>query len=86
MILTIPDEIITTSKLTEKEIRTQLALMLFEKNLLTFGQSRKLSGLDVISFQQELGRNKIPFHYDKDDFEQDLLNLKNFKRWSKTRT
>ncbi|MEK6614847.1 MAG: UPF0175 family protein [Bacteroidota bacterium] len=80
MILTIPDEIINTSKLTEKEIRTQLALMLFEKNLLTFGQSRKLSGLDVISFQQELGRNKIPFHYDKDDFEQDLLNLKNFKR------
>ena len=80
MVLTIPDDILTMSKLTEKDIRIQFALMLFGKNLVSFGQARKLSGLDVISFQQTLGKHNIPMHYDKEDFEQDLLNLKSFKR------
>lgn len=57
---------------------TELAMALFSKNLLTFGQARKLSGLDVISFQEELGKNKITMHYDLLDFKQDLINLENF--------
>ena len=80
MTFTIPDEIVLKSKLTEDKLRIELALMLFEKNLLTFGQARKLSGLDVINFQQELGKNKIPIHYDFEAFEDDLLNLELFKK------
>lgn len=50
MQIIIPDEFIQTSKLSETQLMTELAMALFSKNLLTFGQARKLSGLDVISF------------------------------------
>ena len=78
MQIIIPDEFIKISKLSETQLMTELAMALFSKNLLTFGQARKLSGLDVISFQEELGKNKITMHYDLLDFEQDLINLENF--------
>ena len=80
MILTIPDDLMIKSNLTESQLMVQLALILFEKNILTFGQARKLSGLDVISFQKELGANNIPIHYDIDDFKKDLINLQSFKK------
>ena len=47
-------------------------MLLFQKYTLSFGQARRLSGLDVVAFQQALAANQIPLHYDVEDFERDL--------------
>lgn len=58
--------------MSETALRTELAMLLFQKYELSFGQARRLSGLDVVAFQQALAANQIPLHYDVEDFEQDL--------------
>lgn len=73
----IPSEIIVQTNLTEQDIKLHLAMMLYEKNILSFGQARRLSGLNIFDFQESLGKNKIPIHYDSEDFAKDLENLKN---------
>jgi predicted HTH domain antitoxin len=80
MIIQIPDEILSHTNLSEAELKLQLALVLYEKNLLSFGQARKLSGLHVIAFQETLGQNKITTHYDKEDLATDLKNLEYLKK------
>ena len=79
MTIHIPDDILANSHLTENDLKLQLALMLYEKNILSFGQARRISGLHVIAFQELLGQNKIAAHYDTEDLAKDLTNLEFFK-------
>ena len=72
MKLEISDDILTQVQLDETALRTEIAMLLFQKYKLSFGQARRLSGLDVVSFQKALAANKIPLHYDVEDFERDL--------------
>lgn len=79
MTIQIPDDILAHAHLSEEYLKTQLAMVLYEKNILSFGQARKLSGLNVLSFQEVLGKNKIAAHYDSEDLAMDLINLESFK-------
>jgi len=78
MIIQIPDEILANAHLSEADIKLQLAMMLYDRNILSFGQARCLSGLDVIAFQAILGENKIEVHSDSDDLANDLNNIRDF--------
>lgn len=80
MSLTIPDEVIHSTRMTTTELKQEIAVMLFQKEKLTIGQACKLAEMDLIQFQHLLAINKIPLHYDIDDFEQDLETLKRMKR------
>ena len=64
MTIQIPDEILANAHLSEVDIKLQLAMVLYDRNILSFGQERRLSGLDVPTFQSILGENKIEAHYD----------------------
>lgn len=75
MAIIISDEIIRQTQLSEDEFKIRLALLLFEKNILTFGQARRFSGLNVLSFQELLVEHKIPMHYDWEDYQDDLKTL-----------
>ena len=59
----IPREVLHASRMTEDEIRRELALHLFEEDKLSFGKARELSGMSVWDFQQLLGSRGIPVHY-----------------------
>lgn len=72
MTLEISDSILRQIQLDEKDLRIEIAMLLFQKYQLSFGQARRLSGLDVIAFQQILATNEIPLHYDIEDFERDM--------------
>jgi len=72
MTLEISDDIIKKTRLSEKDLRVEFALYLFQKYHLSFGQARRMAGLDVISFQKLLAQNKISLHYDVEDFGLDL--------------
>lgn len=72
MTIQLPEEIFLQTRLTEAEIRVELAIRLFEKEYLSFGQARRISGLNVIAFQKTLADNEIPLHYGVEEFEKDL--------------
>lgn len=76
MSVTIPDEVLTAARMSEDELRQEVAVMLFERNKLTMGQACRLAGLPRLQFQHLLASRQIPIHYDVADFEADLETLR----------
>jgi predicted HTH domain antitoxin len=75
MSVLIPDEVLQASRLSEREFKTEVAVMLFEKEKLTLGQASRLAAMNHLEFQHLLASRQIPVHYDVADFEQDLKTL-----------
>ncbi len=75
MKIEIPNDAIKRSNLSEQELRLELALFLFQKNIFTLESASKFAGIDSYRFQKLLGANKIPIHYSLDDFKDDLRTL-----------
>ena len=75
MSITIPDEILQSTRLTAAEILQELALALFQREKLTLGQASRLAGMSRWQFHQLLGSRNIPIHYGVADFEADLHTL-----------
>ena len=76
----IPREVLQATRMTEDELRCELALHLFEEDKLSFGKARELSGMSVWDFQQLLGSRGIPVHYDVESYENDRETLKQLGR------
>ena len=72
----ISEEIVKTAGLNDAQMKSEIAIMLFQQERLTLGQASKLAGLHQIQFQKELAKRKISVHYDVAEFEKDLENVK----------
>ena len=72
----IPDDILQATRMTEEELKQEIAVLLFQKEKLTLGQASRLSGMDQLQFQHPLASRQIPVHYDLAEFEEDLKILK----------
>jgi predicted HTH domain antitoxin len=75
MIVEITDQVVNQTGLSSKEILLKVALMLFQEETLTLGQSSSLAGLHQFEFQKELAKRNISIHYGEEDFERDLKTL-----------
>ena len=73
--LKIPREVLRSARMTEQQLRTELAVLLFQQDKLSFGKAREMTGMSFWAFQQLLGSRSIPVHYDHDEFEADLKTL-----------
>ncbi len=71
----IPAGTLRAARMTEAEVRLELAVLLFQQEKLSFGKARELAGLDARTFQQLLGSRGISPHYDLADYEDDLAAL-----------
>lgn len=60
----------------EQAIRQEIALQLYDQNIFTFGQVRRLANLSVWEFQQLLGQQKISRHYTEMDLADDIGSIK----------
>ncbi len=80
MSINIPDEILTTTRMTEAEMKQEIAVMLFQKEKLTLAQASRFASMNRIAFQHLLASRQIPVHYDVEDFEQDIQNLREMGR------
>ncbi|MEM8806249.1 MAG: UPF0175 family protein [Cyanobacteria bacterium P01_G01_bin.38] len=80
MSLVVPDEILTAARMTEAEMRQEIAVVLFHRDKLTLGQASRFAGMHRIAFQHLLASRHIPVHYDTADFEQDIKNLREMGR------
>ncbi|MCA2922733.1 MAG: UPF0175 family protein [Microcystis sp. M038S1] len=80
MSIDISDEILSATRRTEAEMRQEITVMLFQKEKLTLAQASRFAGMNRIAFQHLLASRQIPVHYDVEDFEQDIKNLREMGR------
>ncbi|GAX35555.1 UPF0175 family protein [Nodularia sp. NIES-3585] len=80
MSVVIPNEILTTTRMNEEEMKREIAVMLFQKDKLTLAQASRFAGMNRIAFQHLLASREIPVHYGVEDFEQDINNLREMGR------
>jgi predicted HTH domain antitoxin len=63
-------------QISEVDLRTELAISLFQQERITLGTASQLAGLHQIEFQQLIASRSIFVHYDVEDLEQDLKSLR----------
>lgn len=80
MNVSIPDEILESARMSESELRQEIAVLLFEKDRITLAQASRLAGVERLRFQHLLASRGIPVHYDVEDFEEDLDTLRDLRR------
>jgi predicted HTH domain antitoxin len=76
MELDVPDELVTETGCSPRELLFGLAVGLVLDGRLTLGRAAGLAGLSKIAFLEELGRRRLPMPYDERDLEADLLTLR----------
>ncbi|MGL4502362.1 MAG: UPF0175 family protein [Planktothrix sp.] len=60
----------------ERAVLEQVAMQLYENQIFTFSQARRLLNYSVWEFQKLLGENHIVRQYDKDDLTEDIEAVK----------
>ncbi len=78
-ILAIPNDLLEAIRLPPSEkllrLRHELAIRLYQTELLTFGKARQLAKMSKWEFNEFLGKENITRHYDVTDLETDLETL-----------
>ena len=76
LVLEIParvaDALRVPSEEMDQQLRTELALALYQRGVLSGGKSRELAGMTRYDFDQLLGRRKVVRHYTATDLTEDL--------------
>jgi len=80
MSITISDEVLHATRMSERELLQEIAIMLFQKEKLTLGQASQMAGISQLQLQHLLASRHISLHYDVDDFEADLKTLRELGR------
>lgn len=75
MSIIIPDDVLANIRMTEGEIKQEIAIMLFQKKKLTLAQASRFAQMHRVAFQHLLASRHIPIHYGVEDLEQDLKNM-----------
>jgi len=75
MSLVIPNDILQAAKMTEDELKLEIAIMLYKQEKISSGKVRVWTGLTVIEFQHELGKRGLCINYDVEDFQSDIQTL-----------
>jgi len=74
----IPEDILYHARIKgdlRSELKKELAIHLYEENILSLGNAIRLSGLSFMEFHHLLGERKIPRHYEISDVEKDFENI-----------
>lgn len=76
MVINIPDQALNSAKISSEELLLDFAIYLYEKEILSIGQARRMVEMDLISFQKALSKRDVFINFDVSDLEKDLANLK----------
>ena len=80
MTITLPDSILESARMSEAELRQEIALLLYEKEKITLAQASRLAEMSRFQFQHLLASRGLFINYDAEDFEQDLATLRGLGR------
>ena len=80
MSVMISDEVLVAARMSEEELRQEIAVMLFARERVTLAQAARLAGQGVARFQHLLASRDITIHYGVPEFEADLQTLRELGR------
>ena len=72
----ISDEVLMATRISEPEVKQELASTLFQQERLTFGQASRLAEISQLAFQALLADRQIPIHYGVEEFHEDLRTIR----------
>ncbi len=75
--LVIEDDILAAAHLSERELKIELAVLLYQQRRLSFGQAQELANLEYFEFQEILANRKIDNGYTIEDLKSDLKTIEN---------
>lgn len=79
MTVLIPDDILRATRMTEDELKLEIAIMLYKQEKISSGKARAWTGLTVIDFQHELAKRGLYINYDVEDFQADVKTLQSMR-------
>lgn len=79
MSLLITDDLLNNASMSEEEFRLELAIFLFEKEIVTLGKAHEFAQVPQIILQKELAKREIPIHYGYEEFQEDLETVRGHK-------
>ncbi len=74
--LIVSKEVLQRANITPEELAIEIATHLYATKRLTIGQAKRLTGLDQISFQNELAKRDIYIHFTIEDVLKDVETLR----------
>jgi predicted HTH domain antitoxin len=80
MTITIPDSVLESARMSEAELRQEVAVVLYQKERLTLAQASRLAEMDLHKVQHLLSSRGLTVHYGAEDFERDLATLRDLDR------
>lgn len=75
MPITISDEVLAAARMSEAQLKQELALTLFQQDRLTLAQASRIAEMSHLAFQALLADRQIPVHYGIDEFHEDLRTV-----------
>jgi predicted HTH domain antitoxin len=69
--MTIEDSILQAAHMSEAELKTELAVLLYQKGKLSMGKAAELADTNRIQFQFLLASRQIPVSYDVEELLKD---------------
>lgn len=78
--LNISEKVLRSAEISAEDLLIEVAVYLYDKERLSFGQAKNLAQLDHLAFQQELAKRDVYIKYDEEDLEEDLRNMEIFNK------
>ena len=75
MEVVIPRDIVAATKMSETQLKLEIAIMLYKQEKISSGKACQWLGINLIEFRRELGQRGLTINYDVEDFESDLKTL-----------
>ena len=75
--LNLPDHLTETNTFNESDWLREIAIALFQQELVSLSRASKIAKMHLIDFQQLIASRGICVHYDVEDLNQDILHLRN---------
>ena len=81
MTIEIPESISKLSEEERKHLMIDIAMLLYDRELITLGKAAKMTGLNILEIRNELKKRNMFIHYDVEELEQDFQTVERMK-WS----
>jgi predicted HTH domain antitoxin len=75
MSVLVSDELLQAANMSDAELKTELAILLFQQKKLGLSKAREFAGVALVEFQQELARRQIPVFDDLASLETEISQL-----------
>jgi len=79
MLVDVPSEFIGISGYTERDLKIDVAVLLYKRQVLTLARAARWIGMTRLEFQKTLVEHGFPINYSITDFETDLKTLHSMK-------